>query len=270
MENSNWSSYFDANQKLWDAKTPIHWASSFYDVEGFIKKPNSLNSIETKLLGDLHHQSILHLQCHFGQDTISLAKLGAKAVGIDFSSEAIDHARKLNEELGTDCTFFESNVYNIASLGLGQFDWVFTSYGSICWLPDLETWAKIIFDHLKPGGKFLIVDLHPLLHLLDWTTAQIAYEYDTYGQPIREENQGTYTDGGECLKSVEYFWNHSMSSLISALLKSGLILESLDEFNYCPYDLFGDGSIATESGFAIKNLPKSFPYVYAIACTKPL
>jgi len=170
--------YFKSNQELWDQKTPIHLNSEFYDMEAFRAGKTSLNRDEIAHLGDdIAGKSLLHLQCHFGQDTLSWAKMGAKATGIDFSEKAIQQARALNDEMGLDAKFVQSNVYDLKENLEGQFDVVFTSYGVLTWLPDLEEWASIVNHFLKPGGIFYIMEFHPTLYMLDWDNGKIAYQY---------------------------------------------------------------------------------------------
>ena len=145
--------YIAINKKLWDEKTEHHFQSDFYDVGSFLKGKDSLNTIELELLGELKGKKILHLQCHFGQDTISLARHGAEATGVDLSDKAIEKARELNDKLGTGARFIQSDVYQLHEVLNEQFDIVFTSYGVIGWLPDMTKWAEVIHRFLKPGGK---------------------------------------------------------------------------------------------------------------------
>ena len=139
MEN-----YQELNREAWNKRTKVHLESSFYDQEAFLKGASSLNPIELELLGDVRGKSILHLQCHFGQDSISLARLGAKVTGVDLSDQSIAEARKLSEQCHVDVHFIESDVLELNGKLDGQFDVVFTSYGTIGWLPDLEKWAGLL------------------------------------------------------------------------------------------------------------------------------
>ena len=150
--------YFNINKSLWNGKTAIHVKSDFYDVESFKKGKSSLNFIELEALGDVKGKSILHLQCHFGLDTLSWARLGANVTGVDFSDKAIDYARSLNSELGLNAKFILSNVYDLKNNLDEKFDIVFTSYGTIGRLPDLNRWADVVSHFLKPGGTFFMVE----------------------------------------------------------------------------------------------------------------
>ncbi len=229
--------YFESNQKLWDQKTPIHLNSEFYDMEAFRAGKTSLNRDEIAHLGDdIAGKSLLHLQCHFGQDTLSWAKMGAKATGMDFSEKAIQQARALNDEMGLDATFIQSNVYDLKENLQGQFDVVFTSYGVLTWLPDLEEWASIVNHFLKPGGIFYIMEFHPALFMLDWDTGKITFQYFNSGSPYLEEAEGTYADPKSGLKAKEYFWCHSLHESIQPLLKQGFQLLDFQEYTDTPYN----------------------------------
>lgn len=160
---AKYSKYFKVNKDTWDKKVAIHAKSDFYNVEAFKNGKTSLNKYELEELGSVKGKSLLHLQCHFGQDTLSWSRLGAKCTGIDISKEGIKEAIKLNNQLGLDATFIESNLYDVPKKVSGKFDIVFTSYGVIGWLPDLKTWGKIIADKLKKGGVFYIIEFHPIV-----------------------------------------------------------------------------------------------------------
>ena len=151
------------NRRNWNERTPVHAASDFYDVEGFKAGRITLRDLERREVGEVSGKTLLHLQCHFGLDTMSWARLGAKPTGVDFSDAAIDLARSLNDELGLGVRFIHSNIYDLPGVLDEQFDIVFTSYGVLCWLPDLDDWARVASNHLKPGGVFYIAEFHPLM-----------------------------------------------------------------------------------------------------------
>jgi SAM-dependent methyltransferase len=155
--------YIQKNKVAWDEKTIHHYGSEFYDVPGFLQGKNSLNEIELSLLGNVAGKSILHLQCHFGQDTISLGRMGAKVTGTDLSENAIAKARELSTLANIPATFICCNIYDLPKYLTGQFDIVFSSYGTIMWLPDLEKWAGLIAQYLKPGGQFIFAEFHPVI-----------------------------------------------------------------------------------------------------------
>ena len=146
--------YFEANKASWNKRTTVHKDSTFYDLQNFKAGKTSLNKIELEELGDVKGKTLLHLQCHFGMDTMSWAREGAIATGVDLSDEAINLAKQINNEVGLNTTFICSNVYELKENLDEKFDIVFTSYGTIGWLPDLDKWAAIVAYYLKPGGTF--------------------------------------------------------------------------------------------------------------------
>ena len=159
--------YLVKNKAAWNAKTAVHIDSDFYDMPAFMGGETSLKSLELGLLGDVKGKRILHLQCHFGQDSLSLARMGASVVGVDLSDAAIEKARELAAELQLDATFVNCDIYSLKEHLQGEFDLVFTSYGTIGWLPDLNRWAAIVEHYLKPGGSFVMVDFHPVVWMFD-------------------------------------------------------------------------------------------------------
>ena len=182
---NNHQQIFAANKASWNKRTAIHRNSAFYDLDSFKKGKSSLNNIEREALGNVKNKKLLHLQCHFGMDSMSWAREGADVTGVDISDEAIKLAREINDQLQLDTEFICSNIYEladsnneaIASLKPASFDIIFTSYGTIGWLPDLDKWAEIIALYLKPGGVFYIVDFHPVLWMMDDEFQHIKYDY---------------------------------------------------------------------------------------------
>ena len=169
--------YIEINKQSWNKKTSTHLTSDFYDVEGFLNGNSSLNEIELELLGDVKGKSILHLQCHFGQDTISLGRLGARTTGIDLSDKAIESAIELAEKAGIEASFICCDIYDLPNHLNEQFDIVYTSYGTLGWLPDIDKWAKIVSRYLKPDGKFVFVEFHPVVWMFDDDFQEINYNY---------------------------------------------------------------------------------------------
>ena len=231
--------YLDSNQKLWDEKTKAHIHSSFYDLEGFKAGASSLYPVEQEeLAGEVAGKSLLHLQCHFGMDTLSWARLGAKATGVDFSPQAIAQARLLNDDLGMDCQFIQSDIYDLRDHLRGNFEIVFTSYGVLAWLPDLARWAEVIAHFLKPGGIFYIAEIHPFSYMLSDedtgdTVMKVQYPYFHHPEPLSFEPQGTYADlNAEIDHAVQYEWAHDMGEIINALISAGLTIEYLHEFDF--------------------------------------
>lgn len=267
--NNNYKKYFEVNKETWDKKVSIHTKSEFYDVDSFKKGKSSLNIYELVELGDVKGKSLLHLQCHFGQDTLSLSRLGAKCTGIDLSSEGVKQARLLNKELGLDATFIESNLYDVPTNVEGKFDVVFASYGVIGWLPDLKTWGKIIAEKLKNGGVFYLIEFHPIVWMFDFlqTPPKLTYPY-LKSEAIYEEYKGTYTNNDADIISKEYGWNHGLGEVVSALTEAGLQIEFLHEFEKSPYNSFPEMNKTDDGMYVLKENQRMFPLLYSIRASK--
>jgi ubiquinone/menaquinone biosynthesis C-methylase UbiE len=261
--------YLDINRESWNARTELHFNSEFYDNPSFLEGRNSLNSIELDLLGDVSGKKILHLQCHFGQDTISLSRMGAKCTGIDLSDKAIEKARELTAEAGEDVRFIASDVYGLDKVLDEYFDIVFTSYGTIGWLPDLDKWAAIIHKFLKPGGSLVFAEFHPVVWMFNNDFSGIEYSYFNR-QEIVEEKEESYSEGKLKQSVKEISWNHDLGEVFTALFNKNLRLEAFREFDYSPYPCFQD-MIESEPGkFQIRKLTGKIPLVYALKAMKPI
>ncbi|MDN3605899.1 class I SAM-dependent methyltransferase [Kaistella yonginensis] len=258
MEN-----YLDINRNLWNAKVDSHLKSDFYFVKEFLQGRTSLNSIELKLLGDIKGKKILHLQCHFGQDSISLSRLGAKVTGIDLSDKAIEAAKNLAKQCGTDTEFIISDVYDLPNVLDQEFDIVYTTYGTIGWLPDLEKWAEVISHFLKPGGQLIFVEFHPVVWMYDNDFASVKYSYFNE-ETIIETNEGTYADKTADLANVEVSWNHSLSEVLTSLLTKNLVLQKFQEYNWSPYPCFQHIEEIEKGKYQIPQFGNKIPLVYSI------
>jgi SAM-dependent methyltransferase len=259
--------YIEINRESWNKKTEIHIKSDFYEHEAFLKGKSSLNSIELDLLGDIKGKSILHLQCHFGQDTISLSRLGATVTGVDLSNIAIEQAKQIAEETQANAEFICCDIYDLPNHLNKQFDIVFTSYGTIGWLPDLNKWAAIVAQFLKPDGKFVFVEFHPVVWMFDYDFEKIGYNYFNTGAIVETES-GTYADKKADIHRQTVSWNHSLSEVINSLIKNGLEIQSFDEFDYSPYNCFNNTLEIEVKKFRIKHLDNKIPMLFAIAATK--
>jgi SAM-dependent methyltransferase len=241
--------YLDTNRSLWDAWTRLHAGSRFYDLESFKAGRSSLKPLEVEEVGDVRGKSLLHLQCHFGQDTISWARMGARVTGADFSEEAITLARSLAAELNVPARFVRSNVYDLPAALEERFDIVFTSYGVLSWLPDLGAWARVVAHFLNPGGFFYIVEHHPFLYMLGDDGRTFEYPYFHSPAPDRVISTGSYAaPDAEGFRHDEYNWAHPLSEVINSVVGAGLRLEFVREFPYVWYgnafasmEEFGDG-----------------------------
>ncbi|NQY07073.1 MAG: class I SAM-dependent methyltransferase [Flavobacteriaceae bacterium] len=259
--------YIEINKKLWNAKTEVHYDSEFYDNDNFIKGVSSLNPIELALLGDIKGKSILHLQCHFGQDTISLSRNGAQATGIDLSNKAIEKANQLAKITKQDIEFICCDIYDLPQHLNKKFDLVFSSYGTIGWLPDLTKWASIISHFLKPGGEFIFAEFHPVVWMFDDHFSRIQYNYFNSGAII-EQAEGTYAEKEANIKNDFVVWNHSLSDVINNLLQQGLTLDTFNEYDYSPYDCFEKTIKIADRQYRIEHLNNKIPMVYALKATK--
>ncbi len=259
--------YIETNRQSWNERVEPHVKSDFYDMDGFRNGETSLRTIELDLLGDVKGKSILHLQCHFGQDTLSLARMGAAVTGVDLSDKAIEKAQNLTTELGLNAEFICCDVYSLPQHLTKQFDIVFTSYGTIGWLPDMEQWAGIVAQFLKPGGKFVFVEFHPVVWMFDDDFNSVAYRYFK-SDAIVETNEGTYADTAAPIKTQTISWNHGMAEVVSALLKSGITLVDLQEYDYSPYNCFRDMEEVGEKQFRIKKMGNKIPMVYSVVGEK--
>lgn len=229
--------YLKTNQQLWDDKTKVHLNSDFYDVEAFKKGQSSLNPIELSLLGDIRGKRILHLQCHFGLDSMSLSRMGAKVTAIDLSGMAIKQANNLKNNLGLDTKFIQSDVYSLNEKLDDKFDIIFTSYGVLGWLPDMKKWAEVVKHFLKPNGKLILVEFHPVVWMFSYDYKNISYAYSS-AVPIIETTKGTYTDRKASIENKSISWNHGLAEVLQALLSKKLKIEDFQEYNYSPYDCF--------------------------------
>jgi len=259
--------YLEKNKDSWNRRTDYHIDSAFYDVKGFLAGNTSLKSVELNLLGDIHNKSILHLQCHFGQDTLSLARMGAEVTGVDLSDNAIKNAHLLAEKANLKAEFICCDLYTLPEHLDKHFDLVFTSYGTIGWLPDLDKWAKIVSRYLKPGGKFVFVDFHPFVWMYDADFEKIVYNYFNVA-PIIETESGTYADRNAPINKEFVGWNHPTSEVLNSMLKNGLTLVSYDEFNYSPYNCFSNMEEFESGKFRIKHLGDKIPMLFALVATR--
>jgi SAM-dependent methyltransferase len=227
----------DHNRRLWDELTPIHVRSAYYDAEGFRSGRSSLRPVEIEELGDVAGKRLLHLQCHFGLDTLSWARRGAAVTGVDFSRESISVARRLAAELGLDARFVCSDVCELRRVLDERFEVVFTSYGVLVWLPDLGPWAEAIAERLEPGGIFYVVEEHPLAATLAEEDGRVvvADSYFDVGA-IESDEEGSYADRDAAVASGRsYEWQHPLSDVVCALVGAGLRIEFLHEHPFASW-----------------------------------
>lgn len=252
--------YLRCNQQLWDEWADINFQSALYDVANFTAHPTPLHQLEIDGVGDVVGKSLLHLQCHFGKDTLRLALMGAQVTGIDFSEKAIGYARELASAMGIPARFIQTDIYDLPNVLDEQFDVIFTSYGVLCWLPDLDRWGQIVGRYLKPGGVFFIIEAHPTLYMFDDndpTELRVKYPYFNQPEPIViEPHIGNYADPTAPVTHAEYSWQHSVSEIVNSLLAAGLRLEYLREYPHVIWQAFP--FLVTDDG-EYWRLPAEYP-----------
>ena len=228
------ASYFEANLARWDESVPIHAASAGYDLAGFLRGEKTLYPVEMAEVGDVAGKSLLHLQCHFGMDTLNWARLGATVTGLDFSPAAIERACLLANEIGvTNATFVQANLYDAPDVIHGKFDIVYTGIGALCWLPDIRRWAQVVAALLKAGGFLYVYEGHPVLWALDNERVDdqlvLSEPYFETETPSEYVGEYTYVDGPPLKNTRDYEWNHGLGEIVTALIDAGLRLEFLHE-----------------------------------------
>ena len=259
--------YFEVNKATWNDKVKVHSKSEMYDLDTFKNGKSSLMLYELEALNDVKGKSLLHLQCHFGQDTLSWSRLGAACVGVDISDEGIKLANQINDELELDAKFVCCNVLDTSKYFEDSFDIVYTSYGVIGWLPDLKPWGRMIAERLKKGGVFYMVEFHPIVWMFDYLDGDSVMKYGyMQDEVIYEEYEGTYANQESKMMSKEYGWNHGLGEVISALTEAGLHIDYLKEHDESPYNVL-PGLVESKPGmFTTKD--KLYPLIFEIKATK--
>jgi SAM-dependent methyltransferase len=222
------------NQDLWNEWTGINARSKMYDLDAFKKGKNKLDPTVLSEVGDVSGKRLLHLQCHFGMDTLSWAHLGADVIGVDFSPKAIDLANSLSHELNIPARFVCCNIYDLPSMLDGQFDIVYATYGVLAWLPDFPRWMQIASQYIKPGGFFYLADGHPFNWVFDEKSDTWNLRYPYFQQePMVCEEDGSYADRTAVLQTRTcYQWQHTLGEVITNVCQNGLTLEFLHEFGF--------------------------------------
>src|SRR5687768_9964062 len=233
----------DLNRAHWDEATDIHTRGNVYGVEEFWRGLCKLHRVEVEELGDVSGKSLLHLQCHFGLDTLSWARAGATVTGVDFSAAAIAAARALAAETGLPARFIESDLYRLPEQLDETFDVVFTSYGVLGWMPDLRRWAEVAAGFVRPGGRLYLAEFHPIAFVFDdapgATELRIRYPYFPTGEPIRCESDVTYaSDGAPVTNRVTWSWPYTLADVVTCLIEAGLRLDFLHEFPFSPFQFW--------------------------------
>ncbi len=251
------------NRQMWDQWTQIHLHSEMYRHADFLRGRNSLHALELSELGDVQGQSLLHLQCHFGHDTLSWARLGARVTGVDFSPESIRIAQETSAELNLAGRFICCNLYDLPARLAETFDVVFTSYGVLTWLPDVREWARVAAGCVNPGGVFYIAEYHPFAMVFneEGKDVELRYPYFNAG-PLVQPADGTYADRQADVHGETYEWPYALGEVITALIDAGLRIQFVHEFPYTNYPAFpwlekrADGNYYPRPG--IPTLPLMF------------
>jgi SAM-dependent methyltransferase len=270
--------YRTLNRASWDERAPAHAASTDYQVSAFADDPAHLSGVvrfDLPLLGDIRGLRGVHLQCHIGTDTVSLARLGATMTGLDFSPAALEEARRIAELAGTPVEYVESDLYSAADkLERGGFDLVYTGIGALCWLPDIRRWAQVVADLLRPGGRLFIREGHPVL----WALADprpdglLALElpYFEQAEPTVWTEGGTYVEtDAEFLHNTTHEWNHGLGEIVTALIDAGMAVTGLTEHDTAPWNAMpGQMSLAANGEWQLTDRPQRLPHTYTLQAVR--
>jgi SAM-dependent methyltransferase len=259
--------YLAVNRALWDGWTKIHAGSAFYDVEGFRAGALTLKPLELERVGSVAGKNLLHLQCHFGLDTLSWARLGARVTGVDFSHAAIRLAQSLAAEQKLDAQFVCADASEVP-LRSGQFDIVYTSYGVLPWLADLGRWAANAARCLRSGGVLHLIEFHPLAAMLGEDGRSIVLPYFEADEPARYRVRGSYADPAAPFEHDSYEWAHSLSETLGALSEAGLRLTSFTEYAYSPYNCFPFLEEVGPDRWAVRDRQVEIPLTFAVTAVK--
>jgi SAM-dependent methyltransferase len=252
----------EINRRIWDERATIHARDTTgdYMLERFLAGEDALHEIEAAELGNIAGKSILHLQCHIGRDTLCLARRGAIATGIDFSSEALAVARRLGREAGLDATFIECTVDDVPRAAPGPFDMVFTTWGALCWLPDMWRWARIVAAVLSTGGELYLADAHPGLRVLEEAAGKLVVTYDYLtpaDRPLTFIEATTYTGDPTIMQNQQsHEWMHPLSAILGGLIDAGMTITMFREHEILPWRALPS---MVPAGERMWRLPDGYP-----------
>jgi SAM-dependent methyltransferase len=272
--------YRAVNRQMWDERAPAHATSPGYAVARFADDPGFLSHVvrfDQPRLGDVAGLRGVHLQCHIGTDTVSLARLGARMTGLDFSSTALEEARRIAQVAGVQVDFVQADAYDaVSTLGAGEFDLVFTGIGALCWLPDIARWAEVVDGLLRPGGRLFLREGHPALWAVDDTRGDgllaLGFQYFEVAEPVVFTGEGTYVETDVVFEhNVSHSWNHGLGEIVSALLDRGLVLTQLVEHDSVPWEaLPGQMDHSDDDDeWRLREHPERLPLSYTLQAVKP-
>jgi SAM-dependent methyltransferase len=271
--------YLDLNRANWNDRAPAHAASPDYGVARFAADLEHISAVvrfDRELLGPLHGQRGVHLQCHIGTDTVSLSRLGASMIGLDFSDKSLEEARKIASAAGADVRFVQSDVYDALAAVGGGYDFVYTGVGALCWLPDVSRWARVVASLLRPGGRLFIREGHPVLWALDGdrTDGVLALDYPYFesAEPLIFEESGTYVSTDVVMtNTTTHEWNHGIGEIVTAVLDAGLTLTGLVEHRSVPWEaLPGRMTHLGDGEWQLTDRPDRLPHTYTLQAIRPV
>jgi len=270
--------YWEFNRASWDERAPAHAASPDYAYERFVEDPSYLSHIvrfDLPRLGDISGLRGVHLQCHIGTDTLSLARLGAQMTGLDLSPASLAQARELSRRAGPHVEFVEAELYDaVSALGAGSFDFVFTGIGALCWLPSVSRWAQVVADLLVPGGRLFIREGHPVLWSIEYERPDrllvLEYPYFEREEALVWDEPGTYVETDAVFEhNVTHEWNHGLGEIVTALLDAGMQLTMLVEHDSVPWEPLPGQMVKDEQGeWRLAERPDRAPLTYTLQAIK--
>jgi SAM-dependent methyltransferase len=265
------------NKANWDERAPAHARSKGYGVDRFVAEPDRLSAVvrfDRPRLGDINGLRGVHLQCHIGTDTLSLARLGATMSALDFSPAALAQARELATRTNTAIDFHEANVYDAVEVfGAGRFDLVYTGVGALCWLPDIRRWARVVADLLRPGGRLFVREGHPMLWAInenDTDRVVVEFPYFETTEPFIYEDATTYVDSDVTFTHiVTHTWNHGLGETVTALMDVGMTLTMFVEHDSVPWNAFpGQMAEDDQEEWRLRENPNRLAASYTLQAVK--
>jgi SAM-dependent methyltransferase len=271
--------WFADNRANWDDRAAVHEAAG-YGIAELAADPQALSPVvarDIERIGHLTGLDVCHLQCHLGTDTVSLARLGARrVVGLDFSAEAVRRARTVAARCGAEVEFVVANVYDARSAIAGDLDVVYTSIGALPWLPDVAGWARVVASLLRPGGRVFLREDHPFRATIADDVSdglRVAYPYFEQDEPLTWDEAHTYVsvpEGAPVIShTIQHEWNHGIGEVVTALIRAGLVIDELAEFDHMAWTPWPSAMVESERGAMLAEHPERLPLEYAVRAHRP-